>query len=297
MSLRDFALLALVCVVWAANAVVSKIILSGFGAPPLFYGAARFAVVVLATAPWLIPAPRPLWRMLVVGLLMGGGAFALSYIGLETTSPSASAIVGQLGVPIATVLSIVFLGEQVHWRRGLGIALTLAGALVVMWDPKGFAPSVGLIFVAGSALTGALGAVLMKQIEGVKPLQFQAWVGFSSLWPLALLSGLTEHGQGAVVAHAFVPFAAAILFSGLVVSVLAHTAYYGLIQRYEVNLLQPLTLMSPLATIVLGVIITHDAFGARMAVGSTVALAGVLMIALRRNHVAPLLLLIRNRAQ
>jgi len=64
----------------------------------------------------------------------------------------ASAIVGQLGVPIATVLSIVFLGEQVHWRRGLGIALTLAGALVVMWDPKGFAPSVGLIFVAAGTI-------------------------------------------------------------------------------------------------------------------------------------------------
>jgi len=297
MTLRDFALLAGVCLVWAANSVVSKIVISHFGAPPLFYAAARFAVVVLATLPWLLPAPRPLWRMIVVGLLMGGGSFALSFLALKTTSPSAGAVVGQLGVPIATGLSVVFLGERIRWRRGLGIFLTVAGVLVVMWDPAGLAPSVGLLFVAASAVTGSVGAVMMKQIEGVKPRQFQAWVGFSSLWPLALISGLAEHGQGAVLAHALWPFVAAVLFSGLVVSVIAHTAYYGLIQRYEVNLLQPLTLMTPLATIGLGVVFTHDAFGARMAAGSALALAGVLIIALRRNHVMPLLLLIRNRAQ
>jgi len=297
MSVRDFALLAGVCLVWAANSVVSKVVISNFGAPPLFYAAARFAVVVAATAPWLAPAPRPLWRMIAVGLLMGGGTFALSFIGLQTTSPSAGAVVGQLGVPIATALSVAFLGEQIGWRRGLGIALTLAGAMVVMWDPKGFAPSTGLLFVAASALTGSVGAVLMKQIEGVRPLQFQAWVGFSSLWPIAALSVATERGQGAFLAHAWAPFLLAVLFSGLVVSVVAHTAYYGLIQRYEVNLLQPLTLMSPLATIALGVVFTHDPFGPRMAVGSAVALLGVLIIALRRNHVMPLILLIRNRGQ
>ena len=297
MSLRDLAILMGVCLVWAANSVVSKIIISGFGAPPLFYAAARFLVVVLATAPWLLPAPRPLWRMIAVGLLMGGGTFALTFVGLRTTTPSGAAVVSQLGVPIATLLSMTMLGERIAWRRGLGIALTLAGALIVMVDPRGLVPSIGLLFIAASALTGALGAVMMKQIQGVRPLQFQAWVGFSSLSPLAALSAFTEHGQGAVLQQALWPFVAAVLFSGLVVSVVAHTAYYGLIGRYEVNLLQPLTLATPLATIVLGVMITHDAFGPRMALGSAVALAGALIIALRRNHVMPLVLLLRNRAQ
>jgi len=77
----------------------------------------------------------------------------------------------------------------------------------------------------------------------------------------------------------------------------AHTAFYLLIQRYEANLISPLTLMTPLATIALGVLITHDPFGPRMAIGTAVALVGVLIIALRRNRVMPLLLAIRNRAQ
>ncbi|HEV2533160.1 DMT family transporter [Phenylobacterium sp.] len=297
MALRDFGLLVLVCLVWASNNIVSKFAVSELASPPLFYAAVRFAVVALATFPWLFPAPRPRWRLIAVALLMGGGNFALLFIGLKTSTPSAAAVVGQLGVPITTLLSVLMLGERVRWRRALGIALTLGGALLVIWNPRGLTISTGLLFVVGSAFTGSLGAVMMKQMEGVKPLQFQAWVGLASFVPLAALSALLEPGQVQAGMRAGWPFLAAALYSGLVVSVGAHTAYYFLIQRYEANLISPLTLMTPLATIGMGVALLHDPFGPRMAIGTTVALAGVLIIALRRNQVAPLLLAIRNRAQ
>ena len=111
------------------------------------------------------------------------------------------------------------------------------------------------------------------------------------------LSAALEPGQIQAGIAAGWPFLAAVLYSGLVVSVGAHTVYYFLIGRYEANLISPLTLMTPLATIALGVAIFHDPFGPRMALGSMIALTGVLIIAVRRNHVMPLLLAIRNRAQ
>lgn len=297
MALRDFALLVLMCLVWALNNIISKIVVAHWGVPPLYYAGARFLVVMLCTLPWLLPAPRPIWRMIVVCQLIGGANFALMFMGLQTASPSAASIVVQLGVPMTTVLSMLMLGEQVRWRRGIGIALTLAGALVVMWNPHGLSMSAGLWLVAGAALAGSLGAVMMKQMEGVKPLQFQAWVGTTSALPLLGVSALTEQGQWQAGLEAGWPFLAAVLFSALIVSVLAHTTYYGLIQKYEATLISPLTLLTPLFTIVLGVLVTHDHFDVRMGIGATLALAGVLIIALRPNHVMPLLLLMRNRVQ
>lgn len=297
MSLRDFGLLALVCLVWASNNIVSKYVVSHLGLPPLFYAAARFAVVAVATLPWLLPMPRPRRRLLAVALLMGGGNFALIFVGLKYATPSSVAVVSQLGVPITTLLSMVMLGEQVRWRRGLGMGLTFAGVVTVMWSTTGISASTGLLYVVAACVASSLGAVMMKQIEGVKPLQFQAWVGFSSVLPLTLLSAWLEPGQLQAGLVAGWPFLAAVLYSGLVVSVGAHTGYYFLIGRYEANLISPLTLMTPLATIALGVAIFADPFGIRMAVGSALALSGVLIIALRRNQVMPLLLAIRNRAQ
>ncbi|MET0271814.1 MAG: DMT family transporter [Phenylobacterium sp.] len=297
MSLRDFALLVLVCLVWAANNIVSKFVVGHMGVPPLFYATLRFALVALVVLPWLLPMPRPRWRLVVVALLMGGGNFAFMFMGLKTATPSAAAVVTQLGVPITTLLSVLMLGERIRWRRGLGMALTFAGALAVMYDPHGFALSTGLIYVLIGSALGALGAVMMKQIEGVKPLQFQAWVGFASFWPLALATTIFEPGQVGLALAAGWPFVAAVLYSALVVSVLGHTLYFGLIQRHPATLISPLILMAPLMTIALGVAITHDPFGPRMAIGSAVALVGVLIIALRPNRVMPLLLAIRNRSQ
>jgi drug/metabolite transporter (DMT)-like permease len=163
-----------------------------------------------------------------------------------------------------------------------------------MWHPDGFGLSTGLLFVAGSALSGAVGAVMMKQMEGIRPLRFQAWVGLSTFALCGALSLLFEQDQIALAVQAGWRFVGLVLFSALVTSVFAHTCYYGLIQRYEANLVAPLTLMAPLFTIALGVWITGDSFGLRMAAGSAVALVGVLIIAVRPNAAMPRLVLIRN---
>ncbi|MEO5492877.1 MAG: DMT family transporter [Sphingomonas sp.] len=286
MRLRDFILLVAVCLTWGFSNVLSKMVVGTWHIPPLFFAAVRFAVVFAVTFPWLFPMPRPIWRILLVGALMGGGNFALLFIGLQTASPSMAAVVIQAGVPITTLLSVLILHERIHWPRGAGIALTLAGVLLVIWRP-GFAMSSGLLFVLGAAAAGSLGAILMKQMEDIAPLRFQAWVAITGFVPLGLASALFEHGQWSASVAVGWPFVGAVLFSALIVSVCAHSAYYWLIARYEANLLSPLTLMTPLSTIALGVALTGDRLDGRMIVGSALALLGVLVIALRRS-VAPI---------
>ncbi|WP_322098912.1 DMT family transporter [Microvirga roseola] len=278
-----------VCFVWAAHTVLSKIVVSGMEIPPLFYAAIRFGIVGLVTLPWLLPAPRPTWRMLLVGFLMGGGGFALFFLGIKSASPSSAAVVSQLGLPITTLLSVAMLGERIHWRRGLGIALTFTGGMLVMWDPgSGFPLSGGLVLILLSTAAGSLAAVMMKQIKGVRPLQFQAWIGLASVVPLILLTASLETGQAAQAMKAGWAFVAALLFSALIVSLVAHTIYYGLIGKYPANLIAPLTIMTPLLTVAMGIVVTGDRFDTRMALGTGLALCGVLIIALRRNHVMPL---------
>ena len=282
MSLRDFLVLVGICLLWACNNVLSKLVVGLWHVPPLLYAALRFGVVLIATLPWLRPMPRPAWRIVLVGMLMGGGTFALLFMGLQTVTPSSAAVVAQAGVPITTLLSIVMLGERIHWRRALGIALTLVGVLLVVWRP-GLAVSSGMLLVLAAAFSGSLGAVLMKRGEEIAPLRLQAWVGLTGFALLTPISVLTERHDWHYAVEAGWPLIGAVLFTALIVSVLAHTLYYVLIVRYEANLLSPLTLITPLATIALGVAITGDQIDARMALGTGVALLGVLIVALRRT--------------
>lgn len=283
MNLRDFLLLIVICLVWAGNNIVSKVVVSDWQVPPLLYAAVRFALVALVTIPWLRPIPRPAWRIVAVGLLMGGGSFALLFMALQTVSPSAAAVVSQAGVPITTLLSILILGERIHWRRAVGITLTLAGVLVVVWQP-GLTVSAGLLLVLASAASASLGAVMMKQMGDIAPLRFQAWVGLSSAVLLTPLTLTLETPDWGVIATAGWPLAAAVIFSAIIVSVGAHTLYYGLIARYEANLISPLTLITPLATIAMGIAITNDQLDSQMIAGSAIALTGVLIVAVRRTR-------------
>ena len=135
----------------------------------------------------------------------------------------------------------------------------------------------------------SVGVILTKQIEGLRPITFQAWVGAVSILPMTLLSAWLEPGQVDIALAAGWPFWTALLFSALVVSIVA------LLQRYEANLISALILVTPLATIALGVAVLHDPFGPRLVIGSVLALAGVLIIALRGSQVMSLLLAMRNR--
>lgn len=293
MNLRDFSLLLLVCFGWAAHTIISKIVVSGMEIPPLFYAAIRYALVAVFAVPWLLPMPKPRWRILLVGFLMGGGGFALFFIGIKTASPSSSAVVQQLGLPMTALLSMVLLGERIQLKRGLGMVLTFLGAVLVMLDPNGLAVSGGLVFIAIGVFAGSVASVMMKQIDGVRPLQFQAWVGLTSVIPLSLLSVTFESGQLARASDAGWLFAAAVLFSALFVSLLTHTIYYGLILRHPASLIAPLMLMSPLMTVALGILITGDKFDARTTFGSALALTGVLVISLGRKHVVAAFNLVR----
>src|ERR1700712_5410854 len=109
MRFRDFALLVAVCLTWGFSNVLSKTVVGTWHIPPLFFAAVRFAIVFAVTFPWLLPVPKPVWRIVLVGALMGGGNFALLFIGLQTASPSMAAVVIQAGVPITTLLSVLIL--------------------------------------------------------------------------------------------------------------------------------------------------------------------------------------------
>jgi O-acetylserine/cysteine efflux transporter len=284
MTPRHFGLLILACLLWAAHTIVSKLVVSGMDVPPLFYAVLRYGLVAVVALPWLLPVPRPVWRIFCVGFLMGGGGFALFFLGLKTSTPSSAAIVGQLSLPLTVLLSVLVLGETISFRRGVGVVLTFVGGIIVMWNPaNGLSLSSGLLLVLASAFTGSLAAIMMKQIDNVRTLQFQAWVGAASVIPLIILTLAFETDQYSLALAAGWPFVSAVLFSALIVSMLAHTIYYGLIRIYPANLIAPLIVLSPLLTVILGILITRDAFDLRMGLGTAIALAGVVIITIRPN--------------
>jgi O-acetylserine/cysteine efflux transporter len=98
---------------------------------------------------------------------------------------------------------------------------------------------------------------------------------------LLLASLLFEHGQLAALANADAAGWSALLFTAIGASLVGHNAYFWLLQRYEVSLIAPLSLLSPILGVVFGIWLLDEPLTARLVIGALIAFAGVAVIAVR----------------
>ncbi|WP_417318236.1 DMT family transporter [Erythrobacter aureus] len=294
MPLRALLLMTFCNVVWALNVVVSKIAIADLGTPPLFYALLRSVIVAAVLMPLLRPLPEKLWQVLLIGLAISGGSFALLFMGLATASPSAAGVVSLTGAPMTVLFAIIFLGERIRWRRGLGIGLAFGGVLFAMAGDNQMETGTGLLLVFASAVVGALGSVFVKRLD-IPSIRLQAWAAVASVAVLVPLTAAMEVGQMSALSKAPWELAACLFFAAIIVSVGAHTAYYRLLQEHDANLVVPLTLFTPILTILFGAWLTGDAIGERLVIGGAIALAGVAIIVLRPSETFTRRFLVRPR--
>ena len=278
--------LVLINAIWGFNIIAIKLCVDRF--PPVFLSLLRFLIVGIAVWPWLRLRRGEMRWLLTAAICSGGLQFALMFSGVALSgSMSSVAIASQLGVPFATLMSVMLLGERIHWRRWLGIGLAFAGVLVLGFSPEVLAAPGGLPIIVLAAFIGAIGLVAVKRVRDLEPLELQAWLAWASLPFLLPLTFLLESGQLESLRNADLIDWSALVYSAVLASLFAHTAYFGLIRRYPVSSVAPVTVLSPLFSVLFSVLLLGDQLDARMVIGGLMTLSGVVVIVVRERRPAP----------
>lgn len=280
---RHLAALVGINLIWGYNFVVSKYGVAHF--PPVFFTLLRFGLLAILLAPFLRWHPGRMERLLVAATLSGGLQFALLLTGIHLSGGVASvAIATQLGVPFTTLMSILFLGETIRWRRWLGIALAFGGVAVIGFQPGMLEHRTGLALVVASAFVASLGLVAVKTLGTTfKPLELQAWFAWGSVPLLLFVTFWLETGQIEAVRSAGWMEWGAVLYTALLSSLLAHTGFYRLVSRYPITSISPITLLSPVFGVGFGVALLDEPVTTRLLVGGLLTFTGVFIIAMREK--------------
>ncbi len=189
-----FAQLVAINAIWGFNIVAVKLSADRF--PPVFLTFLRFLIVALAVWPWLRIRRGEMRWLLIAAICSGGLQFALMYSGVALSESMSSIAIGsQLGVPFATLLSVLLLGERIHWRRWVGIGMAFAGVVIVGYSPGVLGSWSGFLLIVIAAFVGAVGLVAIKRVRELEALELQAWLAWGSLPLLLPLSLLLEDGQ------------------------------------------------------------------------------------------------------
>ncbi|GLQ21822.1 DMT family transporter [Algimonas porphyrae] len=288
MSVRETFVLLMVCTIWGLHFSVMRTAIGEYGLPPIFYAAMRMTLVALIMLPFLRWHPGQMRYVLIGGLGFGALNYAFMFPAMGMTTASAAAVAVELYMPFSVLLGVLLLGERIRGWSIFGIILAFVGVAIIGFAGPGEA--VGPLFLLGvglivcGAFSEACAAIAVKRTKGIGPFQLVAWfavVGTIVLWPLTLI---TETDQTV----AFAPelrwtFAAALAYSVLLVSIVAHGSYYWLLSRLPIQVVAPVGLLNTIIGVLGGLIILREPPSAALFIGVGVTLAGVGIVIWRSN--------------
>lgn len=282
---QDLLLLIGITFLWGLNLITSKVGVDEI--PPILFTFLRFVIVAIVLVPVLRIQPGQMSAVVVASLLSGALSFALNFAAIRrATNISSIAIAGQLSVPFATLLSVALLGETVRWRRWTGILLSFIGIVIMGFDPQIGDRWESLALVIGSAFVGALGLIAVKKLRGFTPVELLAWTVWISLPVLFLTTVRVEQPDFVQLLHDVTWKGwASLAFAAIGASLIAHTGYFHLVQRYPVTSVAPLTTLSPVFSVFFGVLLLGDPLTFPIVLGGICTLVGVLIITLREKRI------------
>lgn len=287
MPLSAKGMLIAACFFWSISFIASKVALESV--PPLAIVSLRLLISAICFLFWLWiqgrRLPRGLWRhkwqILILSLVGTSLHYGSQTVGLQYTTATNASIYAVTGPISILVISALFLGERLNWKKGAGIAIALSGVLMVM-GPERLAQfqlgryllgdllvlfSIilwGVFTVYGKSLEPVLGPLEMTTLVTVMGAITMLPVGGAALWK----QGLT---LGAVPGKAWL----AIGFLGLTCSFLATLLYFQALEKTESQKVGVYLYMIPPMTYLAAALLLGERAGPTLLLGSLLVLGGV----------------------
>jgi drug/metabolite transporter (DMT)-like permease len=273
--------------IWSTGFVVARFAMPH--APPLTFLALRFALSVAAFCLWIAwarvawPTPRAQWlHLAATGVLVHagylGGVWAAVKGGLG--AGTAALVVGLQ--PVLTALWVSASGQErrIAPRQWAGLALGLAGLVLVVWHKLGVgevsAANLALALLALFSIT--VGTLYQKRFVGPCDVRTASAVQLTAALAITAPLALLETGGFDWHPHLI----GAMAWSVLVLTLGGSSLLYLMIQRGAATRVTSLMYLVPPCTAVLAWLLFDEQLGASVVAGMVLVAAGVGLVLRQR---------------
>src|SRR5690606_889192 len=241
-----------VIVAWGLNFVVIKQGLSEI--PPLLLGALRFSLVAFPAVLFIRRPPLP-WRTIVLyGLTISLGQFVFLFTAMYVGMPAGLAsLVLQSQAFFTVLIAALLLGERVRWPNMLGMAVAIAGlVLIERGATPGSMPVLGFVLTLVAALSWAAGNIVAKSAGKADMVGLVVWGALIPPLPFLVLSWLVEGQEGirdslANITHVGI---LSVAYLALVATIVGYVLWGRLLVRHPASKVAPLSLLVPVVGLV-----------------------------------------------
>ena len=281
---------SMLCVIWGSTWLAIKVGLEG---APAFLGASlRFVVAALtlfglaAVLRAKLPRTRTEWTLIAfVGVALFTFDYGLIYWGENNGVESGLSAILFATMPLQTaLLAHGFLAEERLTRQKMaGIGLGFLGLLLVFrgqLETAGVGKFLPMAAIAASATCAAASTVAVKRWgHDADPITFNGFAMATGAVGLAILSIAAGEAWAPPSWPAGI---GAILYLGLVGSVVAFVTFLWLLKRIEATSMSFIALVTPIVAVFLGVSLGNEILDPLAIAGASITLAGIYLSASRR---------------
>jgi O-acetylserine/cysteine efflux transporter len=282
MTQAQMLLALIVPATWGLGFTLAKVGMDQF--PPLLIMSLRFGIAALVLV-WFTKPPWGYMRDIFMVALIGATLqYGLTFNGLRGLDASTAVIVIQLEAPALALLGTLILKEKFGWSRAVGMVLAFGGVAVIAGEPRleGNLGSVAL--VAAGATIWAVAQVMVSRLKAVPSMTLLAWVAVMAAPQMAIASFLIEDGQWEAIKGASIQDWSVVLYLALIMTALGYSVWYHLLTRCDVSSLSPFLLLTPVTSIIAGVVLLDERFTTAMVIGALMVLGGVVATTIVGRH-------------
>jgi drug/metabolite transporter (DMT)-like permease len=233
-------------------------------------------------------------QVLPVALLGLTGVFAYNILfltGLKYIHAGRAALIVATNPVFISLLSAAFFKEQLNWIKGVGICLSVAGAMIVISngriaDPGSYRIGTGELLIAGCVVSwvaySLIGKSVMAQLSPLLSVTYSAVIGTALLFPPAMISGLGKEIFGYTARDWM-----SLFYLGFFGTVIGFSLYYQGIERIGPMRASVFINFVPVSAIVLASLILKEQITVSILLGTILVITGVYLTnasrALKRN--------------
>ena len=227
---------------------------------------------------WRVQVRRNLWSLLGIGVC-NGLSVLLVFAGLDRLDPSVTAFLGRSGALYSIILAYIFLGERFGIRCLSGMALVLAGVVVITYR-SGASELLGIVLVLTGFVFTSLNFFIGKKVTSATNPVVLIWMRAMASLGVVVIAAIVS-GRFAwhfSAPHLIVLAAGSLIgpFAGQILSFYS-LRYIGLSELEILRATQPL-LVVVYSLVFLGMLPTLH-----QGIGGAVVVMGVLLLVASRS--------------
>jgi O-acetylserine/cysteine efflux transporter len=214
---------------------------------------------------------------LVVGALVAAST-GINYTAVAFIDPGTASMLAQTSLLFSLGFGVAWLGERLTRMQWLGALISIAGVVVITFEPGDYFRA-GSLLVIGSAFLYAIHTATVKRYGGGIPfIEFFAWrlIATSSF---LLVFALSQGG----LAWPSGPAWLRLLLAGTVDVVISRTLYYAALRRVDVSLLTLVLTVSPVVAIAWSLLLYGVLPTPKELIGGAAVLAGLALVTSQRR--------------